>query len=187
MAATGFTPISLYYSTTTTAAPTAGNLTNGELAINITDGKLFYKDNSAAVQVIGWKTTPATAGGTGQTTYTTGDLLYASATNTLSKLAAGTNGYVLTLAGGVPTWAASTGGVTSFSAGSTGFLPSTSSTGAITLSGTLVAANGGTGLTSPGTSGNVLTSNGSAWVSSAPAATGVSQAKATMISLIFHI
>lgn len=30
-------------------------------------------------------------------------------------------------------------------------------------------AQGGTGLTSPGTSGNVLTSNGSAWVSSAPA------------------
>ena len=31
-------------------------------------------------------------------------------------------------------------------------------------------ANGGTGLTSAGTAGNVLTSNGSAWVSSAPAA-----------------
>ena len=32
----------------------------------------------------------------------------------------------------------------------------------------LSAAGGGTGLTSPGTSGNVLTSNGSAWVSSTP-------------------
>lgn len=32
----------------------------------------------------------------------------------------------------------------------------------------LAAAGGGTGLSSPGTSGNVLTSNGSAWVSSAP-------------------
>jgi hypothetical protein len=32
----------------------------------------------------------------------------------------------------------------------------------------LPAANGGTGLTSPGTSNNVLTSNGSAWVSQAP-------------------
>ena len=32
---------------------------------------------------------------------------------------------------------------------------------------TLPAANGGTGLTTPGTSGNVLTSNGSAWVSTA--------------------
>lgn len=52
------------------------------------------------------------------------------------------------------------------------------------VTGTLGATNGGTGLTSPGASGNVLTSNGSAWVSSAPAATGVSQAKATAISMI---
>ena len=89
----------------------------------------------------------ATSGGTSQSTYATGDLLYASATNTLSKLAAGTNGYVLTLAGGVPTWAASTGGVTSFSAGTTGFTPSTGTTGAITLAGTLNVANGGTGVT----------------------------------------
>jgi hypothetical protein len=54
-------------------------------------------------------------GGTGFSTYATGDLVYASATNTLSKLTAGTNGYVLTLAGGVPTWAAASGGGTTFS------------------------------------------------------------------------
>jgi hypothetical protein len=41
------------------------------------------------------------------------------------------------------------------------------------ITGTLGAANGGTGLTSPGTSGNVLTSNGSAWVSQIPAAGGI--------------
>ena len=41
---------------------------------------------------------------------------------------------------------------------------------AANVTGTLPAANGGTGITSPGTSGNVLTSNGSAWVSSAPSA-----------------
>jgi hypothetical protein len=44
-------------------------------------------------------------GGTGLSSYATGDIIYASATNTLSKLAAGTNGYVLTLAAGVPSWA----------------------------------------------------------------------------------
>ena len=38
MAATNYTPISLYYSSTTTNVPLAGNLVNGELAINITDG-----------------------------------------------------------------------------------------------------------------------------------------------------
>ena len=57
MAQVGYTPISLYYSTTGSAAPTAGNLANGELAINITDGKLFYKDNLGAVQTIATKAT----------------------------------------------------------------------------------------------------------------------------------
>jgi hypothetical protein len=38
-----------------------------------------------------------------------------------------------------------TGGVTSFSAGSTGFTPSTSTTGAVTLAGILNVSNGGTG------------------------------------------
>lgn len=52
MAATGFTPIQLYYSTTASAAPSSGNLANGELAINITDGKLFYKDNGGTVRVL---------------------------------------------------------------------------------------------------------------------------------------
>lgn len=158
MAQAGYTPIQIYYSTTTTNAPSAGNLVDGELAINTADGKLFYKDNGGNVQVIGWKTVPATAGGTGQTTYATGDILYASATNTLSKLAAGSNGQVLTLAGGVPTWAASTGGVTSFSAGTTGFTPSTGTTGAITLAGTLSVANGGTGQTTY-TDGQLLIGN----------------------------
>jgi len=44
-------------------------------------------------------------GGTSQTTYTTGDTLYASASNTLSKLAIGSTNQVLTVSGGVPTWA----------------------------------------------------------------------------------
>lgn len=45
-----------------------------------------------------------TFGGTGLTTYTTGDLPYASATNTLAKLAIGSTGQVLKVSGGVPTW-----------------------------------------------------------------------------------
>jgi hypothetical protein len=51
----------------------------------------------------------AAYGGTGQTSYTIGDLLYASGTTTLSKLSAGTSGYVLVSggAGVAPYWAAS--------------------------------------------------------------------------------
>ena len=50
MAQAGFTPISLYHSSTAAAAPSASNLVNGELAINIADGKLYYKDNLGVVQ-----------------------------------------------------------------------------------------------------------------------------------------
>jgi len=55
MAQTGFTPIKLYASSTASAVPLAANLdnTNGaELAINITDGRLYYKDNGGTVRVI---------------------------------------------------------------------------------------------------------------------------------------
>lgn len=72
------------------------------------------------------------------------------------------------------------------------------------VSGILPVANGGTGLSTvtanavvlgngtsalqavaPGTAGNVLTSNGTTWVSSAPASSGISQAKAIALSMIF--
>ena len=95
-------------------------------------------------------------GGTGQTTAaagfnalspitSTGDLIIGTGVNTAGRLAIGANGYVLTSDGTTATWSASTGGVASFSAGSTGLTPSTATTGAITLAGTLVAGNGGTG------------------------------------------
>jgi len=82
--------------------------------------------------------------------------------------------------------------VSSFSAGSTGLTPSTATTGAVTLAGTLAVANGGTGLATltannvmlgngtstpsfvaPSTTGNVLTSNGTTWTSSAPVTGGL--------------
>lgn len=101
MAATGYTPISLYYSTTAAAVPTNSNLVNGELAINITDRKLYAKDNTGTV------------------------FLLASASDI--------------------------GGVSTLSAGTTGLTPSTATSGAVTLAGTLNVANGGTGITAFGT------------------------------------
>ena len=50
MAASGFTPIQLYRTTTAAAVPLAANLAAGELAINTTDGILFYKDTAGAVK-----------------------------------------------------------------------------------------------------------------------------------------
>jgi hypothetical protein len=63
MAQSGYTPILIYSSTTASNAPSAANLTNSssgsELAINVTDGKLYYKDNTNAIQVIGSKSAAA--------------------------------------------------------------------------------------------------------------------------------
>jgi hypothetical protein len=73
----------------------------------------------------------ATYGGTAQSTYTTGDILYASASNTLSKLAVGTTGQVLTVASGVPSWAAASGGgatITPTTSNTTYYVIGTSST-----------------------------------------------------------
>ena len=61
--------------------------------------------------------------------------------------------------------------VNTFSAGTTGFTPSTATTGAVTLAGTLNIANGGTGLSTIGSNGTVLTSNGTtaSWAAAAGA------------------
>jgi hypothetical protein len=92
MAQTNFTPISLYYSTTASAAPTAGNLVAGELAINTLDGKLFYKDSAGVVQVIAGKGGAGVAGGsTTQVQYNSSGSLAGSANMTF-------NGTALTLA-----------------------------------------------------------------------------------------
>ena len=83
-----------------------------------------------------------TSGGTGFSSVTTGDILYASASNTLAKLAgASTTEKVLLSGVSAPSW----GKVNLETA----------------VSGTLPIANGGTGLTGVGTSGQILTSDGS--------------------------
>jgi hypothetical protein len=53
------------------------------------------------------------------------------------------------------------------------------------VSGILPPANGGTGLSAPGTSGNVLASNGTAWVSSPSA--GISAGKSIAFSIVFGL
>ena len=136
-----------------------GNLTLGN--VTITSGNIAFA-------------IPATSGGTG-------------------LVSPGTTGNVLTSNGTswVSTGVAAGSGVTALSFGSTGLTPSTATSGNVTVAGTLGAGNGGTGLSSltansvllgngsstiqfvsPGTSGNVLTSNGTNWLSSAASSGG---------------
>lgn len=55
----------------------------------------------------------AANGGTGLTSYAAGDTVYATGTTTLTKLGIGTNGQVMTVTGGVPTWATPASGLPS--------------------------------------------------------------------------
>lgn len=48
-------------------------------------------------------------GGTGLATVSAGSVLYGSALDTVSALAAGTNGHVLTMVAGAPAWQAPSG------------------------------------------------------------------------------
>ena len=67
MAATGKTPILLYGSTTATNAPVAGNLTNSsdgcEIAINVADKNLFFKDSTNAVNKVPIRQSSASSNG----------------------------------------------------------------------------------------------------------------------------
>jgi hypothetical protein len=62
--------------------------------------------------------------------------------------------------------------VTTFSAGTTGFTPSSATTGAITLAGTLNVANGGTGGTATPTAGGVAYGTGTAYAFTSAGTTG---------------
>jgi len=88
---------------------TIGTAYGGTGLTSFTSGGALYATSTSSLTS---GTLPATSGGTGLSTYTTGDVIYASATNTLAKVGIGSTGQVLTVAGGIPTWAAAASGVT---------------------------------------------------------------------------
>jgi hypothetical protein len=89
-------------------------------------------------------------GGTGLSSLTTGSLVYGAGTSAFSTLPIGTANQILTVNSGAtaPQWSTLSGvAVTTLSFGTTGLTPSTATSGAITVAGTLNVANGGTGVT----------------------------------------
>lgn len=109
---------------------------------------------------------PVTSGGTGLTTLpTNGQLLIGNGTGyTLNTLATGAG---ISVTNGPGTISVANTGVLSFSAGTTGLTPAGTTTGNVTLAGTLIPANGGTGLTSY-TIGDLLYASGTATLAKLP-------------------
>jgi len=94
---------------------TVGTITFGTTAITFAQfsSSQVYTGTSPiniSGTVISLTTVPVNLGGTNLTSYTTGDTLYASGSTTLSKLALGTQGYVLTAGATGPTWSGISGG-----------------------------------------------------------------------------
>lgn len=109
--------------------------TDGELSVNSFDKKIFIGNGSSAIEIsnqVGYSTIAtvgtitsgtwqgtaigAIYGGTAQTSYAAGDLLYASATNTLSKLTkpASSTSLLQMTSAGVPSWVAMGTGIATF-------------------------------------------------------------------------
>ncbi len=87
-----------------TVTADAGTLTGATLAAGVTASSLTSV-GTIATGVWNGTAVDATHGGTAQTSWATGDLLYASGTNTLAKLAtSGVNNTFLRIFGGVPSW-----------------------------------------------------------------------------------
>ena len=99
----------------------------------------------------------ASGGTNANLTAVAGGIYYSTASATAIS-AAGTSGQVLTSGGtGAPTWSnLSSIGVTTLSFGTTGLTPSTATSGAVTVAGTLAVANGGTGVTSSSGANSVV-------------------------------
>jgi len=170
MAQLGYTPIQLYYSTTATNTPAAGDLANGELAINIPDGKLFYKDG-ATVKVIA--STASTAGtvssvsvvsangfaGTVATSTTTPAI---TLTTTITGILKGNGSAISAAVSGTDYAPATTGTAILYGNGSGGFNSVTIGTGVSFTGGTLSATGSGGTVTAV----SVVSANGFAGTSS---------------------
>jgi len=154
-------------SITISATGSGGSVTS----VNASGGSTGLTFSGGPVTTIGTLTMAGTLavanGGTGQTTYTNGQLLIGNTTgNTLTKatLTAGTGVTITNGTGTITISSTSTGGtVTSIdvSGGTTGLTTSggpVTGSGTITLAGTLAVANGGTGVTTSTGTGNTVRS-----------------------------
>jgi hypothetical protein len=139
MAQTGYTPIQLYYSSTASAAPLPANLIPGELALNTTDGKLFFKNSSGVVTLLA----NSTSAGGNLPGGTAGAIAYQSAPNITTFLPIGTTDYILTSNGTLPTYT-NPASITVGTAASAGFATTAGAASTATTATTATNLAGGT-------------------------------------------
>jgi hypothetical protein len=151
MAQAGFTPISLYYSTTASAQPTGGNLVAGELALNTLDEKLYFKNSTGTVKL----------------------LASVASTSNVSSITFGSTGLTPNTA---TTGAVTVAGTLAIANGGTGSTSTTYCSLTTNVTGTLPIANGGTG--SASTTYCNLTSNVTGTLPVANGGTGVASTTA---------
>jgi hypothetical protein len=111
-------------SETADAVPTTSDLAVGEICINVADQKIYTRKSDDSIVVV----SSVTSGGGSLTANSvngthialgsdaTGDIMYYNGTDYI-RLAKGSNGEVLTLASGVPSWAADSTNVSGTSMG----------------------------------------------------------------------
>jgi hypothetical protein len=159
MAATGFTPIKIYASSTASNVPLAANLdnTNGaELAINTADGRLFFKDSSGVVQTMASKATGSIGGSTTQIQFNNAGALGGSASLTWNGTVLTSSGFAGPLNGTVGATTPAAGSFTTTTIGTSETLSYGTANGVTYLNGSKVVTSG-SALTFDGT--NFATSN----------------------------
>jgi hypothetical protein len=106
-----FTTSGAFTTTLTATGNTSVTLPTSGTLVNTAVTTLSSLSSIGTVTAGTWNATAIgpVYGGTGLTSYTTGDILYASGANTLAKLPVGTNGAPLTLVAGIPSWAGTIG------------------------------------------------------------------------------
>ena len=157
MSQAGYTPIQLYYSTTAAAVPTNTNLANGELAINITDGKLYYKDNTGTVKLLAGATAGPAGGSNTQVQFNSSGVLAGSANMTFDGTILTAAGFSGPLNGTVGATTPTTGAFTTLTTSSTVTHNGGTANGVTYLNGSKVLTSGsalvfdGTNFTAPRT------------------------------------
>ena len=136
----GSTPVTIAISNTGVSAATYGSASSVPAIVVNAQGQITSATNTAiaiAASQVTSGTLAVTQGGTNLASYTAGDLLYASATTTLSKLALGAQNYVLTAGSSAPQYTAQSslavGTATNIAGGAAGSVPYQTGAGATSL------------------------------------------------------